>query len=83
MDVDRVLQSLQERDKWRGRLQLLQASLRDLRGRERRAELRLRRIKRELAQLSRLSDAILDQARHQYTGGASRAHSSGPELPAR
>ena len=83
MDVDAVLQSLQERDKWRGRLQLLQASLRDLRGRERRVQVRLRRIKRELAQLSRLSDALLDQSRHQYTGGAVRARPSGPELPAR
>jgi hypothetical protein len=72
MDVDTVLQSVQERDKWRSRLTLLQTSLREVRARELRLQKRLRKIKRELAQLSRLSDAILDESRHRFSGGVGR-----------
>ena len=63
MDVDAVLQSVQERDKWRRRLDLLTASLTDVRDRRRRAIARLRRIRGELKELASYSEAILDQAR--------------------
>jgi len=72
MDVETVLQSLHERDKWRGRLQLLRASLREVRERERRMQTRLRRIKRELAQLAKVSDAVLDQSSRNFSGGLTR-----------
>jgi chromosome segregation ATPase len=84
MDVDTVLQSVQERDKWRSRLTLLQESLREVRTREDRLQTRLRRIKRELAQLAKVSDAILDESRRQFSGGAGRARSAAdPQLAPR
>lgn len=63
MDVDTVLLSLQERDKWQHRLQILERSLSDIRERRRRVSKRLRRIKHELARLKELSDAVLDPLR--------------------
>jgi chromosome segregation ATPase len=75
MDVETVLQSLHERDKWRGRLQLLRASLREVRERERSLQTRLRRIKRELAQLAKVSDALLDQTSRNFSGGTTRGRS--------
>jgi hypothetical protein len=84
MDVDTVLQSVQERDKWRGRLAVLQSSLREIREREERLQQRLRRIKRELSKLSAVSDAVLDQASRYYPGGAGRGRSAtDPQHPAR
>jgi hypothetical protein len=84
MDVDTVLQSVQERDKWRGRLTLLQESLKEIRSREVRLQKRLRRIKRELAQLAKLSDAILDESRRQFSGGGGRGRSAAdPQLAPR
>ncbi|HYA58617.1 MAG TPA: hypothetical protein VEH57_09210 [Thermoplasmata archaeon] len=58
VDVDSVLLSVQERDKWRRRLELLERSLTDVRERRRRLELRLRRIKRELMRLTNTEAAI-------------------------
>ena len=63
MDVDTVLLSVQERDKWRHRLQLLERSLSEIRDRRQRLSKRLRRIKRDLARLKDVSDAILDPMR--------------------
>ena len=63
MDVDTVLLSLQERDKWRNRLQILERSLTDIRERRRKLSKRLRRIKQDLARLKELSDAVLDPLR--------------------
>ncbi|HZY91326.1 MAG TPA: hypothetical protein VFG07_00920 [Thermoplasmata archaeon] len=63
MDVDTVLLSVQERDKWRHRLQLLERSLSEIRDRRQRLGKRLRRIKRELARLKEVSDALLDPLR--------------------
>jgi hypothetical protein len=63
VDVDSVLLSVQERDKWRHRMELLERSLREVRERRRRLELRLRRIKKELAALRIASDAVLDLTR--------------------
>jgi hypothetical protein len=61
MDVDSVLLSVQERDKWRHRLDLLQASLRELRSNREHLEVSVRRIKRDLTRLARYSEAVLDQ----------------------
>jgi hypothetical protein len=61
MDVDAVLLSVQERDKWRHRLAVLQGTLKEVRERRGRLEGRLRRIKRELVRLTRFADAVLDQ----------------------
>ena len=76
MDVDAVLQSVQERDKWRRRLELLTASLREVRDRRRKAFSRLRRIQVELRRLGEYSDAILEQA-----GGATIGRSNAPRNP--
>jgi hypothetical protein len=84
MDVDTVLQSVQERDKWRSRLTLLQESLREIRAREVGLQKRLRRIKRDLAQLARVSDAVLDQSRQKFAGGGARGRSpTDPQLASR
>lgn len=58
MDVQTVLVSVQERDKWRHRLEILQTSLREVRERQRRAVARLRRLKRELLRLQEVSEAV-------------------------
>jgi len=63
MDVDAVLQSVQERDKWRRRLEVLQTSLGEIRDRRRRVQARLRRIRAELRKLADYSDALLDYSR--------------------
>ena len=60
MDVDAVLLSVQERDKWRRRLELLTRSLRDTREQRSRIERQLRRLRRELAKLSAYSDSVLE-----------------------
>ena len=62
MDVDAVLQSVQERDKWRRRLALLTASLTEVRERRRRSVARLRKIQGELRKLAAYSDALLDHS---------------------
>lgn len=81
MDVNAVLLSVQERDKWQHRLQLLQRSLGEIR--ETRAGLvrRLRKIKRELARLGSYSDAILDATRRSRVGGPAHAANDGRLTP--
>jgi hypothetical protein len=82
MDVDAVLQSVQERDKWRHRLELLQASLADVRSKKLKVQHRLRRLRGELRKLNAFSDAILDHA--PIPADATRSHAtSNPRLPAR
>lgn len=63
VDVDSVLLSVQERDKWRRRMELLERSLTDVRGRRLRLEARLRRVRKELQKLHRASDAVMDMRR--------------------
>ena len=58
MDVDTVLASVQERDKWQRRLEVLQVALADVRDREVRVAARLRRLKRELARVQELSEVV-------------------------
>jgi hypothetical protein len=59
MDVDAVLLSVQERDKWRRRLEILTRSLGEIREQRGRVESRLRKIRRELDRVAAYSDAIL------------------------
>jgi uncharacterized coiled-coil DUF342 family protein len=63
VDVDSVLLSVQERDKWRHRMELLERSLIEARARRRRIEVRLRRIRKELAKLRQTGEAVLDMSR--------------------
>jgi chromosome segregation ATPase len=62
VDVDSVLLSVQERDKWRRRMEVLERSLGDVRERRRRLERSLRRLKKELTTLRITADAVLDFA---------------------
>lgn len=61
MDVDAVLLSVQERDKWRRRLHLLERSLDEIRQHRAHLELRLRDVRKEIVNLARYSDALLDE----------------------
>lgn len=82
MDVEAVLQSVQERDKWRRRLELLQTSLGEIRDRKRKSQGRLRRIRSELRRLANYSEAILDQSRNLLPH--QRAHATAnTRIPAR
>jgi len=58
VDVDTVLASVQERDKWRRRLEVLQAALADVRDRQVRVAARLRRLKQELARVQELAEEV-------------------------
>jgi hypothetical protein len=77
MDVNAVLLSVQERDKWQHRLQLLERSLGEVRERRRHLADRLRRIKRDLARLGEYSDAVLDATRRTRVGGPVHAANDG------
>ncbi len=77
MDVNTVLLSVQERDKWRHRLRLLERSLAEVRERRQRLSQRLRRIKRDLARLKEVSDAVLDPMRRRAQEGPIRAANDG------
>jgi predicted nucleic acid-binding Zn-ribbon protein len=63
VDVDSILLSVQERDKWQNRAEVLEHALRDVRDRRRRLESRLRRVKKELVRLRATVDAVLDLSR--------------------
>ncbi|HTP55511.1 MAG TPA: hypothetical protein VML53_02440 [Thermoplasmata archaeon] len=63
VDADSVLQGVQEREKWRHRVELLERSLAEVHERRRRAELRLKKLERDLAHLAQLGDSIIDLAR--------------------
>ncbi|MCI4366469.1 MAG: hypothetical protein L3K08_01825 [Thermoplasmata archaeon] len=82
MDVDAVLQSVQERDKWRHRLELLVTSLTDTRDRRRRAVSQLKRIRGELRRIQDYSDAVLEGAQSSLTNSRMNA-ARDPSLPAR
>jgi len=60
VDVDSILLSVQERDKWRKRAEVLEHALRDVRDQRRRLETRLRRIKKEMNRLRIAVDIVLD-----------------------
>ena len=60
VDVDSILLSVQERDKWRKRADVLEHALRDVREHRHRLETRLRRLKKELSRLAITIDAVID-----------------------
>jgi hypothetical protein len=83
MNVDTVLANVQERDKWRRRLEVLQAALADVRDRQVRVAARLRRLKHELAQIQELSEAVSSASRRE-TPPSQRIHAqTRPNFPAR
>jgi hypothetical protein len=82
MDVDAVLQSVHERDKWRHRLEVLLTSLADTRERRRKALSRLKRIRSDLKRVQDYSDALLDGAQASMTQSRMNA-ARNPSLPAR
>jgi phage shock protein A len=51
-EIGVVLQNVQEREKWRRRVTLLETALREVRDRRQRLERRLGRLKREIARLT-------------------------------
>lgn len=61
MDVDAVLLSVQERDKWRRRVDVLQRSLAEVRAQRTAIEARLKKIKRDLGRLASYSAAVVEQ----------------------
>ena len=63
VDIDSALLSVQERDNWRRRMEVLERSLTDLREHRRKIEVRLRRVREELARLRVASDAVLEFSR--------------------
>jgi hypothetical protein len=78
VDVDSVLLSVQERDKWRRRMELLERSLGEVRERRHRLETRLRRIKKDLVRLRIATDAVLDLSRTPFPPEVSSASRSAP-----
>jgi chromosome segregation ATPase len=60
VDTESVLLNVQEREKWRRRMELLDRTLAELRGQRRRVEHRLQRIRREIARLQIAADAVVD-----------------------
>jgi septal ring factor EnvC (AmiA/AmiB activator) len=60
VDVDSALLSVQERDNWRRRMEVLERSLVEIRGQRRRLEARLRRVRKELDRIRLAAEAVLD-----------------------
>lgn len=58
--VDSALAGVEERDKWRRRLEVLEASLTELLARRRRVELRLRLVREELQKLERTAREFVE-----------------------
>jgi septal ring factor EnvC (AmiA/AmiB activator) len=62
VDAVTVLQGIQELDKWRRRVEVLERSLGDIRERRRRLQTRLRKLERDVARLRALGDSMVDLA---------------------
>ncbi|HTT16657.1 MAG TPA: hypothetical protein VMH49_04795 [Thermoplasmata archaeon] len=58
--VDSAFAGVQERDKWRRRLEALERALEELTERRRRLELRLRRVHAELGKLERTAREFVE-----------------------
>jgi predicted nucleic acid-binding Zn-ribbon protein len=69
VDADSVLLNVQEREKWRRRMALLERSLEQVRNQRIREELRLRRVRKDIAHLQATLDAVLDGAARQGNPG--------------
>jgi hypothetical protein len=76
VDATSVLAGVQERDKWRRRVDLLERSLREVRERRRLLERQLRRLSRELANLKVAAESIITPGRtfpsYEVGGAAAR-----------
>lgn len=82
MDVESVLQSVQERDKWRHRLETLQRSLHEVTEARDRVQRKLRRLRKDLRKLQDYSEAVLTHAIR--PGSPSSIHANPhPQLTAR
>jgi uncharacterized coiled-coil DUF342 family protein len=68
MNVDAVVSSLTERDKWRRRLNVLNQTLGDVRARRERWRARLKRAEAELRKLGEYSEALIDHAERATRG---------------
>jgi septal ring factor EnvC (AmiA/AmiB activator) len=60
VDVDSALLSVQERDNWRRRMEVLERSLEEVKEHRRKLELRLRKVRKDLARLRMAAEAVLD-----------------------
>jgi hypothetical protein len=60
VDTESVLLNVQEREKWRRRMDLLDRTLGELRTQRRRVETRLHRIRQEIARLQVAADAVVE-----------------------
>ncbi|MGC2789614.1 MAG: hypothetical protein WA547_06115 [Thermoplasmata archaeon] len=63
VDVNSALLSVQERDNWRRRMEVLERSLAEVLERRRKLELRLQRVRKELARLRVATDAVAEFSR--------------------
>jgi chromosome segregation ATPase len=62
VDTESVLLNVQEREKWRRRMDSLDRTLNDLRSQRRRVENRLRRVRDEISRLQIAADAVVEFA---------------------
>jgi predicted nucleic acid-binding Zn-ribbon protein len=83
VDVDTVLANVQERDKWRRRLEVLQSALADVRDRQVRVAARIRRLKHELARVQELSEALPNAGRREIPPSQRINAATRPNFPAR
>jgi chromosome segregation ATPase len=60
VDAESVLLNVQEREKWRRRMDLLDRSLHELRAQRRRIESKLRRIRQEIARLQVTANIVVE-----------------------
>ncbi|MGB6441709.1 MAG: hypothetical protein WBF81_00215 [Thermoplasmata archaeon] len=63
VDVDSALLSVQERDNWRRRMDVLERSLLDVRNQRHKLEVRLQRIRKDLARLRTAAREVVDGSR--------------------
>ncbi|MGI0070929.1 MAG: hypothetical protein ACRECT_02480 [Thermoplasmata archaeon] len=63
VDIDSALLSVQERDNWRRRMDVLEHTLAEVREQRERLRIRLRRVRKELSRLRARADAIFDLSR--------------------
>ncbi len=63
MDIDAVVSSLAERDKWLRRLSVLRQSLGEVRAKRTRWQARLKRLEGDLRRVTDYSESILDPPR--------------------
>lgn len=63
MDVRTILLSVEEREKWRRRLDVLKSTLADVKLRRHQLEKRLKALKREMSHLGEVAEATIDPVR--------------------